>query len=393
MAVSRRVVLIGSLAIPLIGIWTLAAWGRQSRLAAECFTLYALVLVGVVELARRRGRRPAGWMVTALAVLHLGVLAPEVGLRLAGFRYEPGIRFGYPRPHQLGELRRDETLFWTLRPETPGVSPQGFQTLPLPRSREPGRARAVFLGDSVAFQGYPEMAAALLDERRPGRWEVVNLSLSGYSSHQGRKLMELYGEAMAADVVVVGYGWNDHWLAWVAVDAEQEPPSPSPSESWLAALLHRSRIVQLARRLTGAGPRRPLDQVRVPLAEYRENLVAIGEAAAARGAVPLLLTLPSSHAKLGVPDYLLDRRFATDAASAVELHRTYNRTVREVAAEHGWAVLDLETEVESLPAEDLESLFVADGIHLTAPGLSLFARRVADRLDELVPAGAEEPER
>ena len=91
----------------------------------------------------------------------------------------------------------------------------------------------------------------------------------------------------------------------------------------------------------------------------------------------LFLTLPTSHHRLGVPAYLVEQGFARDEASVLELHRAYNRMIREVASGRGWPLLDLEAELGVLAAEDLEPIFLDDGIHLTPAGMALIAERVA----------------
>ncbi len=381
-----RFALAGSLVPPLIGIYALAVTNSHYWSYSSALTWYGLLSCGLLELALRRGWRLAGPICLMLASLHLVVLTPEVYLRLAGFQYESGVRFGYPRPHQFLRFRADENLFWTLRPDSPGVNPQGFRARPLPRPAEPDLARAVVLGDSVAFQGYPEIVETLLNARQngTGRWEVLNMSIAGYSSYQGRRLVERYGDAMAADVAVIGYVWNDHWLAWGTGDGDKAMPvERSAARRQAADLVRRSRVVQAARRLLKLGEPGPSDERRVPLAQYRENLEFLGAFWDARGAQSLFVTLPTSHHRLGVPEFLVGKAFARDQQSVLDLHRAYNQVVREVAGAGGWPVLDLEAELGSLGAEDLRQIFLADGIHLTPAGLALFAQRVAAAIAEL----------
>ncbi len=49
----------------------------------------------------------------------------------------------------------------------------------------------------------------------------MTLALSGYSSHQGRVLAELYGETLEPDLAVIYFGWNDHWRAYQTIDSQK----------------------------------------------------------------------------------------------------------------------------------------------------------------------------
>lgn len=386
---------------PLAGVYALVAAKGHHWPHALLLTWYAVLVCALHELARARKWRLRGRLngiVLVFASLHLFVLTPEVALRLAAFRYEPGVGYhGDTHPSRFVRLVEDPGLFWTLPPGSPGVNAQGFKTRPLPRPVDPGLVRVVVLGDSVAFQGYPEIAETLLNARRATparpyrgrRYEVVNLSLAGYSSYQGRVVAERHGDAVAADVAVIGYGWNDHWLAWGEGDGEKADRAGRASRIGaspiVGAVYGHARLAQAARYLLArATPARdPGDALRVPPELFADNLRFLGDFWQARGARPLLLTLPSAHARLGVPAYLIAQGFARDEASVVELHAAYCRIVREVAAERGWPLLDLERQLADLAAEDLERIFTADGIHLTAAGLALFAERVAAAIAEL----------
>ena len=44
-------------------------------------------------------------------------------------------------------------------------------------------------------------------------WEAFNMAVYGYSALEGLKLFQTRGQQLAADVVTIYYGWNDHWLS------------------------------------------------------------------------------------------------------------------------------------------------------------------------------------
>ena len=351
----------------------------------SAYTLALAALGGVAVLGLFAPPRWAG-LLLAVGVLNAVTVLPELALRAAGFQYASGIQFGYPAPELFWHLLPDQELLWTLPPDEPGVSSLGFLGAD-PRVPKPaGVMRLLFLGDSCSQQGHPQawpdIAVHLLASSGTPA-DGVNLSMSGYTSHQGRVLAERHGERMQPDVVFVYYGWNDHWLAFGAVDAEKRA-------SLRGERLYRgSRLLQAARRAAVSsgivGNAAPLDETRVPEDGYDENLRAIVGRFRALGVPVVLVTAPSSHGALGVPGYLVEERFAPDADAVLRLHARYNEIVRAVSAEPGVLLLDLAATFER--EVDLRASFLEDGIHLTEAGRWEVARRALDllRREGLVP--------
>jgi len=362
----------------------LASFAISARLGLWPVTLVLGILgaVGAFDVARRAStsRRYGPWL--SLAVLNLLLAVPELGLRNAGFRYVSGVEFGYPTPAEFVEFAPDRDLFWKLPSDDPLANSLGFFG-PEPRVPKPAGAwRWLMLGDSCSQQGYPnawpEFATRALQAASSARpIDEVNLSLSGYSSHQGRVLAQRYGARLAPDLVAVYFGWNDHWLAWGAVDADKH------IDASFERVYRSSRLLQAARKLVdsvrGATPV-PLESTRVPIEAYRANLSAICADFRAQGSVVVLLTAPSAIDLTGVADYLLSRPFARDAESVGRLHREYNAVVREVAAANGAPLLDLEREFEG--RGDRARLFLRDGIHLSDEGKAAVAQRFAEVVRE-----------
>lgn len=376
-----------SVLMSLIGC-ALLVWQESKALALLSLLLVLAVSVRY-SLVRHlvSSKHLPGWLL-AVATLNFVLVLPELALRVAGFRGEAGIQFGYPRPSDFIGLDPDPRLFWKLRASNENVNSLGFpgDEVAIPKPKD--RFRILFLGDSCTQQGYPDTVEVLFNGSHKGegkRIESVTLAVSGYSSHQGRVLAELYGERLEPDVAVVYFGWNDHWQAYQAVDSQR--PVPNPPSPWAKRLefLQRSRLVQGVVSMTATlrGANNPIGEVRVPKAQYYENLLTIQRIFEKRNVPVVFISAPTSHYRLGVPDYLVERNFVPNKSWSVEMHRSYNQVVREIAAgAPGSYLLDLEREFES--REDLDAIFTRDGIHFTPAGLALVAKRVSDFLGENV---------
>jgi len=347
-------VLLTALATRPEALW---AWLNVPVLLALAF-----VLAAPGPIRRSRTLRRAILVATVLTAL-LGL--PELGLRAAGFQHVSGARIGPPRAVRFASFVAHDELLWTRHPADSDVNELGFPGPEMPDSKPPGTERLLFLGDSCTAQGYPRR----VEQAVPGV-EAVTLACQGYSSWQGRRMAELYGAGLEPDAVFVYFGWNDHWLARSAPDAEREAPGV------LTRWRERSRLLQLLASLAAPVRSSSSARPRVTREEYRANLNAIIETFA--GVPTILVTAPSAHAKLDVPDYLVAEGFALDHDSVLAEHTAYNEIVREVAAEKTDAhVLDLERTFDQLASAELEILFRKDGIHFTAEGLDRVADEVA----------------
>jgi lysophospholipase L1-like esterase len=303
---------------------------------------------------------------------------PEMALRALGLSANKAgtVVFGLVEPTGTIPAVHDPDLFWTLSPEQPGINTDGFRDSEFVIPKSDGYYRIVFLGDSCTQQGFPKYVERMLNQEHSGapRYEAVNLGISGYTSHQGLVVAKRWLTKLEPDLVVVYFGWNDHWQSVIATDSERS--------SWyrrmLVQLLSSSRLFQIG--VWAVGPR-TIERVgppRVSLTEYRENLIRIGGMVRSVNADVLLLTAPSSHVHRGVPDYLVEQGFSPTKEAATNLHAEYNREVKNLASEHNWPLLDLASEVRDRPG--LARFFLEDGIHYNKPGLSWVAGRIVTKV-------------
>jgi len=397
-----RWALLGSVGCPAVfsAVWIFRAVPFGKLLDHPMFTsvlvavlLFSLLIVlswWVPGFLHRKGL-PSTWLL-ALAAFNLVIVAPEMALRAAGFKYESGAQYGKPRDKAWVPLVPDKDLMWTFPPSTPGVNSLGFHDEEIQSPKPDGVYRILFLGDSCTEQGFPETVELFLNtgkaDRAP-RFESVTMAVTGYTSHQGRVMAEKYGAMVEPDLVAVCFGWNDHWQARGAPDADHK--GLPPRSCWEQSRLSNLRLFQAVRRMATALSPHPADLLigrpRVSPDQYRENLIKIGEFFSARDVPVVYITAPTSQYRLGVPDELIERGFVKDKATAVKLHKSYNQIAREVGKRPMSHLIDLEAEFERLP--NLEELFMKDGIHFTPTGLALVAKRVSDMAHRI--AASREP--
>lgn len=332
-------------------------------------------LLGALVLSGPRPRLAAS-LALGLALL----LAPEGLLRLAGFGSAGGVvvHFGWPRPQHLAELAPDPETFWALPAGAEGVNALGLAG-PEPELPKPsGRTRVVLAGDSVTQYGLGEALAEALSEStaRTGSardWDAANLGVVGYTAVQGQRRLARWLPDLDADVVLVGFGWNDHWRAMGAPDLAllDDPLRPG---TLAHALLSSVRLLQL-----GRGPTATLDHdagPRVPPEDFEAALLAMASLAREAGAEPVFWTLPSSHPHLGVPEYLVAEGFAASSEAALADHATWAAHVEAAGARGGVPVVSLAGTVAD--AEQARLHFTEDGIHLSDAGRAWVAGRLAE---------------
>jgi lysophospholipase L1-like esterase len=311
-----------------------------------------------------------------LVALAFALGAAELGLRIAGYRFQPtleNVEFGWPnREVRQKAYAPDPDLFW--------VQHDYAERLERLRYTRPD---LLFLGDSCTEWGrWPKLFAYALQQAHPERTLLTgNLGTAGWSSFQGLEQLRRDALPLRPRAVTFWYGWNDHWRGMgvddASVHAISRPPWP-----WLRAL----RLEQLAleARLAWQIRRHGPAPQRVPPDAWRANLTEMVRATRAAGAVPVLLTAPTSHMPGSEPPHL-SPRWVENLSDLVPLHRRYVQIVRDVAAQERAPLCDLTARFEALGPEGRAGLFSLDGIHLTLAG----DRRVAAFLLDCFAADAE----
>ncbi len=309
----------------------------------------------------------------------------ELLLRLAGFQVNLSVErmaFTFPIDDYNSSapqpfLVRDETLFWRPKAGVMDHNSHGFYGPEFNTEKQAGVFRIVCLGDSCTHFGpdsYPDMLRVYLDGVAPGKFEVINAGVIGYTSFQGRRLLESEVLGWSPDLVTVYYGWNDHWLARGRQDKNQNAESSALSDA-----LRGVRIVQLAAFVLGGLGSESSNVMRVEPEDYRDNLTRIGEDCKSNDVAICYFTAPHAF-DLGIPPYLVQSGEVADASSLIALHQSYNQTVRDVANSRGAMLIDLASEMDAMNKQDL---FIDDHIHLSRVGRLYVTRRIIETLTSI----------
>lgn len=315
-------------------------------------------------------------LATAAGTVILTLGAAEVVLRAVDFRYELRVHVIESTAPEAAEVHRgysvDPYLIW--------VDNRYYSRLREARSR---RIDIAFLGDSCTqFGSYDGLLTTLIAENIGADVSAVKLGVAGWTTHQGLRQMQRDIAALRPCIVTICFGWNDHWLSIGLSDREIERVNRS--------ILGRVQYLRLGQLLLKAYVSLARDKanpiVRVSEAEFRENLVAMVQTAKSAGAVPVLITAPSSHREGREPAYLAGRWVAR-LADLVPLHRRYAAIVRQVAREQGVMLCDLAAGIDSLESQEARgACFRGDGIHYSGEGNAWVAQRLHDCLRNDPPA-------
>jgi lysophospholipase L1-like esterase len=303
---------------------------------------------------RRQWVRAAAGLSLAVISAATSLLLVEGVLRIAGFEYHlaPTVQVGWPDPQTIESRYADDPdLLWVTRDYQ--------QKLRDARRTHPA---VIFMGDSCTeFGTYPAETIAQLAGAHGIVLAGLHVAAGGWSSEQGLRQLRRDVLPLRPRIIVIYYGWNDHWIALGPTD-----PDLMKARRFLWLSRH-SRAVQLALKVKmGVAAKQAQRQNRVPPERYQQNLMAIADTAHRAGIVPVLVTAPSNHVAGREPAYLL-RRHVRNLADVIPLHQQYVQLTREAARASGAVLCDAATEFDALPAPH-GRYFQGDGIHFTTAG-------------------------
>lgn len=280
------------------------------------------------------------------------------------------------QPVKIKLFESDEELFWRTIPNTEFTNAQGFrgtQDISVANSKE--AVRILILGDSCSFLGkklYAEFLHDKLTRNNPETpFEIINASVPGYTSFQGKKMLEQllkYKPHYAS----IYFGWNDHWIL----------PS-GYSDQFHSKLMHSFKVVQLVRIMLARVMN--VRDYRVPLDDYQANLTAMVEQLREHGVIPILIAAPAGYSKQGMPSWAFRfyqeyYRMTTEEIRAIpKTHKTYGDVVARVSEQQDTIFVDMPKYLNRL-SPSLKTFFRNDLIHLKDPGHEAIADEIYNQM-------------
>ncbi len=301
----------------------------------------------------------------AVAATVIGLVVAEGLLRLTGLgTIQPEIQFGEITGARLesGLFIFDKDLFWREPEGAPDQIHLGTHFVRVgdvfpPKER---RLRILCLGDSCTRlsrtnQPFSVRLQAVLGPNA----EVFNASLPGYTSHQGLAWLNKQLLASKPDVVVVYFGWNDHWRSWGL-----------PDRAYTRSLgVSSSRLLNLVR------PRPAIPPIRLLPDEYRENLIEMARLITGQGGKMVLVLAPHNINQENTAHYRKNGNI-TEGDDPQALHLAYLEIARDAGAQPGVRLYDAAAQFAAIAEPRL--ILQRDGIHPTDPGHQVLARALAD---------------
>lgn len=275
-------------------------------------------------------------------------------------------------PVKIRLFQPDKDLFWRPVPNTYFTNSAGFRgKIEFNIDKRKNTKRIVIIGDSCSFLGrklYADFLKESLEKQdKVNKYEIINASVPGYTSYQGRKKLTSLLK-YDPDYVCIYFGWNDHWT--VPSGFSDKFHSSLESGLKLANLINLS-IHKIKKE----------KNVRVPIAAYRKNILEIVGVLSEEKITPILITAPSGFQKGKMPSWGFDffKKFYNmndkEIMKIPETHESYANVLTDISKTKKVILVDaLKTFNES--KSPWHQYFRNDLIHLKEKGHKLLADEI-----------------
>jgi lysophospholipase L1-like esterase len=311
------------------------------------------------------------------------------------------------RARQQNWMMPDPYFGHRLNPAEVALNSIGIRNREVSRDKAPGLFRIILLGDSVTFNSPPgqkggegSLASSLtkrLEGTPPGRVEVINGAIAGYTIYQERLLLERDLLPLHPDLVILQYCLNDNYRFQCLFDAngdmrytrEAQATLDLPGAGWWSRLSRSSYLIYEIRtrllrgREESRGDRFPWDINMDFCGAWQdqtwdvveENLKVMRDEITRRGARLAMVAVPYEPQ---LDQNLIDRD--------PNYTRKPQRLLSEICTRNGVPLLDL---YPALLASRAKKLFW-DKIHLTPDGISLATDQIVQFVarEKLLPDGS-----
>lgn len=326
-------------------------------------------------------RWPGNWILASVSVLLTLAVGEGVARWTVGLPALAAVPLYAPHPH-LVYTGNPEARYWHNR--------EGFSDRRHPLEKPAGTIRVAALGGSTTYGkgNWPERLAKLSKHDGGPAFEVLNFGMAGYTSLESLINLAINVQDYHPDFVVIHHALNDV-MPRLYPKMERDYghfrkrfETVGPVDHFLAS--HSALYAWLSHRLRGgfslarasmtvhdSNPDNPFqpDVLNPDTSIFRRNLETMIAVARAAGSRPVLTTMPHSLDPTKLPG-----DWAIDFDVKVRGMNEHNEIIREIAAEQGVPLVDLDREMTGVEE------FFFDHVHCREAGRNLKAVRIAEVL-------------
>lgn len=274
----------------------------------------------------------------------------------------------------------DEAAFWKFKPgdllkmEHPNdflnsyqINSKGFRGKEFTDQKNPGVFRILAIGDSITFGLFiPEEKTyfKLLEEKlnqtfAPLKFEVISVGIPGYTSYQGRQLLEKELLAYSPDAVIAYFGGNNEFSRSFYTDREYAALMNSSLEKLSKKIYAVNLLASTIKRLMPAdNDKSKQTKLRVPPTDFSDDLVEIAKFTA-QSNIALILVIPPHSTK--------NEPIAEEYSSLV---RTFKGAL---------SLADID---EAFKQQGADALFASDNVHPNEAGHQVIAEKIYEIIVE-----------
>ncbi len=296
----------------------------------------------------------------------------------------------------------DAELLWRLKPQKPLLGTEilnshGFRGPDFDIAKPADTYRIIAIGDSRTFgfgvtdwsETFCGRLQSFLNTQEINRKiEVINLSVLGYSSLQGKKLFNSLGNRLSPDLVICWFGFNDMLFFHITDQESMEKNRKLISVTQVINELFLTHFLRQNIQRYFTSPDVPLPETqrivrRVPLDEYEHHLMELADSVHQIGAKVLFLTTP---VRPEIPMILNSKIYQIQGDDG----RTYERIQCQYDIDGFW-LMDQETfpgtedqlDILLTKYSQFPILHYYKAVFLEARGDAVGAREEKKRADEL----------
>jgi lysophospholipase L1-like esterase len=339
------------------------------RYVLSHFLLFALLYAGAGLLARRIKGRLRTVLVLAMNAVFI-----------AAFFLTLEYPFAHLSARHIKSLRFHPRLTCALTPgysrkEDIAINSLGFRGDEITREKPPGVFRIAVLGDSALFgagerqaETAPQRLQALLDQRLPGGYQVINAAVPGYSTADGVYVLEHRALPLKPDVVIAGFN-NDADSSWMEDkirfrrDLVRDAITILADRSAFFRIASEAHMTEIPPSPPNVSPSAKVR--RVSIEDHGRNMEAMARLCRHAGAVLIIL---------GMPEFVE----SGNSHGWVKVSPEYRAVERSTAAACGAYYLDF----KALWGSGDKFFFYPDMYHLNPKGCAALAKDILAFLEK-----------